>query len=140
MSAAGYGVLSAVVLVAGVATFGVVQREANYKPTDATVFRIDRTCGFTRITEGQATKKSEQVTQDCSATEEFRQIAGQVERNKDVDGHAVVKVSYIAPQDHAYHTGEFKLSGYDDRFYKLKAGDKLKVLVANKNLDKIRLD
>ena len=111
------------------------------KPADATVFRIDRTCSFTRVYQGGPEKKpSEQVEQDCSATDEFKAIASSAKRQKDVDGKAVVKVSYTAPQDHGYHTGELRFDGHDDQFYALMAGDTVKILVANKNPDKIRLD
>ena len=141
MSAGGYGALSAIVLVAAIGTAAVVERGANYKPADATVFRIDRTCSFTRVYQGGPEKKpSEQVEQDCSATDEFKAIASSAKRQKDVDGKAVVKVSYTAPQDHGYHTGELRFDGHDDQFYALMAGDTVKILVANKNPDKIRLD
>ena len=55
-------------------------------------------------------------------------------------GDAVVKVSYTAPQDGSARTSELKFDGHDDSFYKLRAGDTLNILVANKNPDKIRLD
>ena len=58
----------------------------------------------------------------------------------DVAGKAVVKVSYTAPQDGSYRTGELSFDGRDDQFYKLKAGDELQILVSNEDPTKIRLD
>ena len=52
-------------------------------------------------------------------------------RKMDVDGKAVVKVSYTAPQDGSYQTSELRLDGRDDEFYSLKAGDEIEVLVSN---------
>ena len=141
MSAAGYGALGAIVLVVAVGAAGAIDTTSNYKPTDATVYRIDRTCSFTRVYEGGTEKKRpEQVKQDCSATDEFKKIAGEAKRSIDVDGKAVVRVSYAAPQEGSSRTSELKFDGHDEEFYKLRAGDTLKILVANKNPDKIRLD
>ena len=61
-------------------------------------------------------------------------------RSKDVDGKAVVKVSYTAPQDGSYRTAELKFDGRDDQFYKLKAGDELPILVSNDDPGRIVLD
>ena len=137
MSYSGYGALAAVGFVVLVGGFNMVDRGMNYSAAKATVFRIDRECGFTRYYEGG---KAEFVRQDCGATEEFRDISAAEKRSKDVDGTAVVKVSYTAPQDGSSRTGELKFDGRDDQFYRLKAGDQLAILVSNDNPDQIRLD
>jgi len=138
MSYSGYGALAAVVLVLVIGTTAIADRTTNYSAAKATVFRIDRECGFTRKYEGG---KQEQVREDCSSTDEFKAIAGHAEaRQQDVDGKAVVKVSYTAPQDGSYRTSELRFDGRDDRFYTLKAGDELGILVSNDDPAKIRPD
>ncbi len=141
MSAAGYGGLAAIVLVVAVGAAGAIDSTSNYKPTEATVFRIDRSCSFTRVYEGgPGNQLAEGIEQDCSATDEFKEIASSAKRKMDVAGDAVVKVSYTAPQDGSAQTGELKFDGHDDQFYALKAGDKVRILVSNKDLTKIRLN
>ncbi len=141
MSASGYGALGAIVLVVTVGAASAIDTTANYAPAKATVYRIDRTCSFTRTTDGgPGNKVAEGISQDCSATDEFKKIAAAPKRAMDVAGDAVVKVSYTAPQDGSARTSELKFDGHDDSFYKLRAGDTLNILVANKNPDKIRLD
>ena len=138
MSYSGYGALAALGLVFVVAGASIADRGMNYTAAKGSVFRIDRECAFTRYYEGG---KQESVRQDCGATKEFKDISANAsKRGKDVDGTAVVKVSYTAPQDGSYHTGELKFDGRDDRFYKLKAGDELPILVSNEDPGKIRLD
>jgi hypothetical protein len=141
MSAAGYGALGAIVLVVAVGAAGAIDTASNYKPADATVFRIDRSCAFTRVYEGGPGRhKSEQIEQDCSATDEFKKIAGQTKRSMDVDGDAVVKLSYSAPKDGSSQVGEIKFNGHDDEFYALKAGDRVRILVANDDPTHIRMN
>lgn len=141
MSAAGYGALGAIVLVVAVGAAGAIDTTSNYAPAEATVFRIDRSCSFTRVYEGgPGNKRAEGIEQDCSATDEFKKIASASKRSMDVAGDAVVKVAYTAPQDGSSQTGELKFDGHDDEFYALKAADTVKILVANKDLTKIRLN
>lgn len=139
MSATAYGGLAAIVLVVAVGAAGAIDSTSNYKATEGTVFRIDRSCSFTRVYEGGLGKqRAEGLEQDCSATDEFKKIASSTKRTMDVAGDAVVKVEYTAPQDGSAQTGELKFDGHDDEFYALKAGDKVRILVANKDLTKIR--
>ena len=49
----------------------------------------------------------------------------------DIDGKAVVKVSYNAPQDGSYQTSQLRYDGRDDEFYELKAGDQIDIRVSN---------
>ena len=58
-------------------------------------------------------------------------------RKMDVDGKAVVKVTYTAPQDGSYQTSQLRYDGRDDAFYKLKAGDQIDILVSNDDPAKI---
>jgi hypothetical protein len=138
MSYFGYGRLAGIGLVAIIGLVGMADRGMNYASAKATVFRIDRECGFTRRYEGG---KQEQVREDCGSTGEFKEIASHADKRKeDVEGKAVVKVSYTAPQDGSYHTSELRFDGRDDQFYTLKAGDEVAILVSNDDPNKIRLD
>jgi hypothetical protein len=130
------GALLAVGFIAVVTVYTTVNRGMNYKAAKASVFLIDRECRFDRKSEGG---KSESVTQSCNATDEFNSIAHAPDgkRKMDVDGKAVVKVSYTAPQDGSYQTSQLRFDGRDDEFYKLKAGDQIDVLVSNADPAKI---
>jgi hypothetical protein len=141
MSASGYGALGAIVLVVAVGVANAIDVTGNYAPAEATIFRIDRNCSFVRTYEGATPPgqpKAETIKQDCSATDEFKAVASATKRTKDVDGTAVVKLTYTAPQDGSSQTGELKFDGHDEQFYKLRAGDRVKILVANKDPSKIR--
>ena len=137
MSYSGYGALGAIGFVVLAGGYNMVDRGMNYSAAKATVFRIDRECGFTRYYEGG---KQEFVRDDCNSTDEFRDISSAGKRGKDVDGTAVVKVSYTAPQDGSSRTSELKFTGRDDEFYKLKAGDEVAILVSDEDPAQIRLD
>jgi hypothetical protein len=117
-------------VVAVVTVTSTVNRGMNYKAAKATVFLVDRECRFTREYEGG---KKEAVTQSCNATEEFKSIANASngKRKMDVDGKAVVKISYNAPQDGSYQTSQLRFDGRDEEFYELKAGDQIDILVSN---------
>ena len=123
------GALLTMGFVAVVTVTSTINRSMNYKAAKATVFLIDRECRFTREYEGG---KKETVTQSCTATDEFKTIASAPEgkRKMDVDGKAVVKFSYNAPQDGSYQTSQLRFDGRDDEFYKLKAGDEIDILVS----------
>lgn len=115
--------------VAVMAVTTTINRGMNYKAAKATVFLIDRECRFTREYDGG---KKETVTQSCTATDEFKSIAKAPDKRKiDVDGKAVVKVSYQAPQDGSQQTSQLRYDGRDDEFYRLKAGDEIDILVSN---------
>ncbi len=130
----GYLVGVGMVVVVGVVSN--INRGMNYTPAKATVFLVDRECRFNREYEGG---KTEFVTQSCNATDEFEEIASAPggKRKMDVDGKAVVKVSYNAPQDGSYQTSQLRYDGRDDEFYKLKAGDQIDILVSNDDPAKI---
>jgi hypothetical protein len=129
------GMMVAMVGVAAVGVWTAADRSANWQQASATVFRIDRSCKFTNKYEDGRTGST---TEDCNATDEFEQV--KKNRSKVVDGTAVVKVSYTAPQDNSYQTSELKFTGRDDQFYKLKAGDTVSILVHNEDRTRIRLD
>jgi hypothetical protein len=128
------GMVFAVGFIAVVGGFSAANRSMNYKPAKASVFLIDRECRFERK---WSDGKREWVTQSCNATDEFKEIVDDSKRSRDIDGKAVVKVSYTAPQDGSYQTSELRFDGRDDEFYKLKAGDEIAVLVSNENPAKI---
>jgi hypothetical protein len=116
-------------LVVVVGITSTINKEMNYAPAKATVFLVDRECRFDREYEGG---KKETVTQSCNATDEFKTIAKAPDgkRKMDVDGKAVVKVSYNAPQDGSYQTSQLRFDGRDDEFYELKAGDQIDIRVS----------
>lgn len=137
MSYAGYGMLATVGFIAIGTTVSAVNRSSNYAPAEATVFVIERQCDFTRT---HSDGRTEKVTQSCNATDDFKKMRGGKGRALDIAGKAEVKLSYTAPQDGSYRTASLHFTGRDDEFYSLKADDKVKILVANENLDKIMLD
>ena len=124
------GYLLGVGMVVVVGVVSSITRGMNYTPAKATVFLVDRECRFNREYEGG---KTEYVTQSCNATDEFKTIAKAPggKRKMDVDGKAVVKVTYNAPQDGSYQTSQLRFDGRDDEFYQLKAGDQIDILVSN---------
>src|SRR4028119_2126963 len=124
------GYMFGVGLVVVVGITSTINKAMNYAPAKATVFLVDRECRFDREYEGG---KKETVTQSCNATDEFKTIAKAPDgkRKMDVDGKAVVKVTYTAPQDGSYQTSQLRFDGRDEQFYKLKAGDQIDVLVSN---------
>ena len=125
----GRGAIFALGFIGVVTVTSTINRGMNYKPAKATVFLVDRECRFTREYEGG---KTETVTQSCNATGEFKSLAAaDGKRKMDVDGKAVVKVSYNAPQDGSYQTSQLRFDGRDDEFYKLQAGDQIDILVSN---------
>jgi hypothetical protein len=130
------GTLFGIGLVVVVGITSTINRGMNYAPAKATIFLVDRECRFTREYDGG---KKENVTQSCNATDEFQSIAKAPDgkRKMDVDGKAVVKVSYIAPQDGSYQTSQLRFDGRDDEFYSLKAGDQIDILVSNDDLAQI---
>ncbi len=131
-SAKGSMLAIAFVGVVGVAT--TVNRSMNYTPAKASVYLIDRKCKFTVSGGG----KRETVSDSCNSTDEFKTI--QTKRSKKVDGKAVAKVSYTAPQDGSYQTSQLTFDGRDDEFYALKAGDTIEVLVSNADVSRIIAD
>ena len=124
------GAMFGAAVVVVVAVTSTINRGMNYEPAKATVFLVDRECRFTREYEGG---KKETVTESCNSTDEFKSIASAPEgkRKMDVDGKAVVKVTYNAPQDGSYQTSQLRYDGRDDEFYTVKAGDQIDVLVSN---------
>jgi len=126
------GAMFGVGLVVVVTVTSIINRGMNYTPAKATVFLVDRQCRFTHEYEGG---RKESVTESCNSTDEFKTIANAPDgkRKIDVDGKAVVKVSYNAPQDGSYQTSQLRYDGRDDEFYKLKAGDQIDILVSNED-------
>lgn len=130
------GMAVTMVFVAGVSVYSLIDRSSNYAPATASVFLIDRTCDIVETTTSWDGKSSTRDTKgECSSVDEWDSV--REKRSKTVSGTAVVHLSYTAPQDGSSHTAELKFTGRDDEFYRLKAGDELKVLVRNDDLDKV---
>ena len=130
------GAVFAMGFVAIVGGYSVINRGMNFKAAKASVFMIDRQCKFDRVwTDG----KREMITDSCNATDEFADLAktSPAKRKKKIDGKAIVKVSYTAPQDGSYQTSQLEFTGRDEEFYKLKAGDQIDILVSNEDKTKI---
>jgi hypothetical protein len=108
----------------------------NFQHAKATVSFIDRTCDFVEETRSGHSKSVRGYTDSCSSTDEFETI--REKRNKKISGRAVVHLTYTAPQNGSYQTAELPLTGADDEFYELKAGDEIYVLVSNQDPTKIR--
>ena len=103
----------------------------------ATVTTIDRSCDFVETTfEGKKAVSARGYTDSCNSTDEWAKV--RKERKKRIAGQATVHVSYIAPADGNIHTGEFKLTGRDDAFYEVKAGDEVEILVSKSDPNRIR--
>jgi hypothetical protein len=104
----------------------------------ATVTTIDRTCNFVETTfEGKKAVSARGYTDSCNSTDEWAKV--RKERSKKVSGRATIHVSYVAPMDGSAQTGEFKLTGGDDAFYELKAGDEVEILVSKTDPTRFRL-
>jgi hypothetical protein len=131
------GMVFGMVVLAGVSAYAVVDRGVNYKEAKGSVVMIDRKCNFTETTtEEDGHTVARGITDSCNSTDEWATV--KEKRNKVVSGHAVVQVSYVAPQDGAQHFAELHFDGRDDEFYELKAGDEINILVSNDDLSKIR--
>ncbi len=124
-----WGGAAAIAFIAIAGITNAVDQGMNYTEAQATIFRIDRTCKFDRHYEGGKTELG--VAEPCNSTDEFAKIASAKKRPKIVDGKAVVKISYAAPQDGSYQTSALHFDGRDEEFYKLKAGDQIDILVSN---------
>jgi len=103
----------------------------------ATVTTIDRSCDFVETTfEGKKAISARGYTDSCNSTGEWAKV--REKRNKKIAGKATIHVSYVAPADGAEHIGEFKITGRDDAFYEIKAGDEIDILVSKTDPNKIR--
>lgn len=132
-----YGSAAAAVLVASVVACSAIDRSANYQPTKASIYLIDRKCDIVETTTTADGKKSSRgYNDDCKSIDAWD--AAKAKRDKTISGKAVVKVSYTAPQNSSYQTSELKFTSRDDEFYSLKAGDEIEILVSNSDPSKIQ--
>lgn len=120
-----YGAAGAMVFLAGAGAYHAMDIAANWKPANAEVSYIDRNCKIIR-TQGH---ESETITDACNSIDEWNEV--RTKRNMDVDGKAVVHLTYTAPQNGQSETAELTFDGHDDEFYELKAGDQMQILVSN---------
>jgi hypothetical protein len=103
----------------------------------ATVTTIDRSCDFVETAfDGKKVVSARGYTDSCNSTDEWSKV--REKRNKRVSGRATLHLSYVAPQDGSPQTGELKLTGRDDAFYEIKAGDEIEILVSKSDPTKIR--
>jgi hypothetical protein len=131
------GAAFAMVAVAGLSTYACVNRSMNYKPAKASVFLIDRKCQIIETkTDFEGKKSTSTFSDDCKTAEQAWDKA-KAKHDKTIVGSATVKVTYNAPQDGSYQTGELHFSSRDDEFYDLKAGDEIDVLVNNDDHGKV---
>ena len=132
------GAMFAVVGVVGISGYAAIDRTANYKAATATVSYIDRNCDIVTTVYDANDKAQSSSTRRgaCNSIVEWEKV--KTKRTKDVSGDAVVHLSYTAPQTGQTASGEIRFTGRDDEFYKLKAGDEVKILVSNSDPTKIR--
>jgi hypothetical protein len=132
------GAAFAMVVVAVVGGYSAVDRSANFKPATATITTIDRNCDIIETSyDADYKRKSSRTYRDtCNSIDDWEKV--KEKRDKDISGKAVVHVSYNAPQNGQSQMGELTFTGRDDEFYKLKAGDEIKILVSNSDPTKIR--
>jgi hypothetical protein len=130
------GAVFAMVAIASLGAYSAINRSANWAEAKATISTIDRTCDFIETTVEDGHKSARGLTDSCNSTDEWEKV--RAKRNKVVSGKAVVHVSYTAPQNGSYQTGELTLTGRDDEFYSLHAGDSVAILVSKADPTRIR--
>ena len=99
------------------------QRLNNTLPVTATVEKIDRTCLLVDNGSGATAYGS------CGQRAFFNQQAFRNGKREDLEGKASVTIFYTAPQDGSFQSGSIALTGHDDGFYDLKAGDPMPIRV-----------
>ena len=92
-------------------------------PVTATVETVDRTCHLVDTNSGATAYGS------CGQRAFFNKQAFASGKRADLEGKAVVKIIYTAPQDGSFHPGTLNYTGHDDAFYDLKAGDPIAIRV-----------
>ena len=132
------GMVFTMVAMAGFGAYTVANRSVNYASAKATIYMIDRSCNFTEETRDRDTGRVTEVrgfSDSCSSTDEFAKI--RTTRAKKISGKATVMVNYTSPADGSSQSGSFQITGADDDFYTLKAGDQVDILVSKKDPAKI---
>jgi len=132
-----YGMVAAVLFIAGAMGVSAINRTANYKPAKASVYEIDRKCEIIETRTSFDGKKSSSTYQGECKTADDAWDKAKAKHDKTIAATATIKVSYVAPQDNTSQTGELHFTSRDDEFYDLKAGDVVDVLVDNKDHTKI---
>ena len=121
-----YGVGAVVVLGVAVTIAG---GGSNWQPVKATITTIDRKCQIieTKYDANYTRKESSTHTDDCNSVDEWERV--KTKHDKTIVGHAVVHVSYVAPQNGQYENGNLDFTPSENEFFDLKAGDEIKILV-----------
>lgn len=116
-------------------------------PAKATVTMIDRKCEIIETIKravddprGKRVRLQAQemhsTTGECKSVAEWDDV--RAKRTRDVAGTATVHVDYQAPQDGSARSATLTLTGRDDEFYALNAGDTIDILVARNDPARIR--
>ena len=133
-----YGAGAAMVFVACGTAYKAMDRAANWKSAMAEVSYIDRTCKIVTTTYDGDYKPTDRqtATENCNSIDEW----AKAKRKHDttVVGKAVVHLAYTAPQNGQPEVAELNLEPKDAEFYDLKAGDRIEILVSNKNPSEVR--
>ena len=135
-----YGMVAAVILIAGMAARSAVDRAAHWKSAKAAVFMIERKCDIvetTKTSDGR-TISARKYNDDCNSIDDWQKA--KAKHDKSISAKATVKVSYTAPQDNSSQTSQLEFTSKDDEFYDLKSGDVVDILVSNEDPTKIRKD
>ena len=104
----------------------------------ATIEKIERTCNF--IVKDPLERRPRYEEDSCDSTEEFAKMRDNAKsRRRDIQGNAVVTVSYTSPVDKSLQIAELKLNGRDDRFYTLHRGDTIDLYVDKKDPARVSL-
>jgi len=132
--------ITAITLFAGALLAGC-DSTTDYVPETANIYRIERTCDFTKTTKtGSARTSVESVTDDCDLTETYRELRDQgKERTKTLVGRGKLLVTYKSPADQSQLTGSIPMTGRDDIFYSAKAHDDIAIRVSKSDPSNIRL-
>ncbi|MEO7786735.1 MAG: hypothetical protein ABIR77_02775 [Sphingomicrobium sp.] len=107
--------------------------DGNSVPATAIVVTIDRMCTF--IAEDPTHTKSEE---ECGATPEFRALADKGVPKRKIEGHETMHVTYVSPVDGSTLVGDLHLTGRDNQFYTVNAGDQIAIRIKKDDPTRIR--
>ena len=122
-----YGLGAVVIFGAAVTISGA--GGSNWQEAKATISTIDRKCEIieTKYDENYSKKESSTHSGDCNSVGEWEKV--KAKHDPTIVGNAVVHLSYTAPQNGQYETGELTFTPRENPFFELKAGDEINILV-----------
>jgi hypothetical protein len=111
---------------------------SSWDSAKATITTIDRKCQIieTKYDENYTRKESSTRSGDCNSVEEWEKV--KAKHDKTIVGHAVVHVSYVAPQNGQSENGDLEFTPRENEFFDLRAGDEIKILVYKTDAARIR--